>query len=84
VTGVYIPFLVPPMLAAGRIGFSLSWKVAFLCEVFGFPGGLGWEVRASYRVYDMTALLAWLLVFIITLLLVEQVIRIAERALVRW
>jgi hypothetical protein len=32
----------------------------------------------------MTALLAWLLVFIITLLLVEQVIRIAERALVRW
>lgn len=83
-TGVYIPFLVPPMLAAGRIGFSLSWKVAFLCEVFGFPGGLGWEVRASYRIYDMTSLLAWLLVFIITLLLVEQVIRMTERALVRW
>lgn len=81
---VYVPFLIPPMLAAGRIGFSLAWKVAFLCEVFGFPNGLGWEVRASYRIYDMTGLLAWLLVFIITLLLVEQVIRASERALVKW
>ncbi|HLU52579.1 MAG TPA: ABC transporter permease subunit [Acidimicrobiia bacterium] len=84
VRDVYFPFLVPPMLAAGRIGFSLAWKVAFLCEVFGFPNGLGWEVRASYRIYDMTGLLAWLLVFIITLLVVEQVIRASEKALVRW
>lgn len=80
----YLPFLIPPMLATARIGFTLAWKITFLCEVFGFPEGLGWEVRSSYRVYDMPMLLAWLTVFIVTILLVEQVIRSFERAVVKW
>lgn len=81
---VYLPFLVPPMLATSRIGFTLAWKIAFLCEVFGFPEGLGWEVRGSYRLYDMPMLLSWLTLFIIALLLIEQLIRGTERAVVRW
>lgn len=84
VRDVYMPYLIPPMLAAGRVGFSLAWKVAFLTEAFGFPEGLGWQVRNSYRVYDMTLLLAWLAVFIIALLLVEQLTRVVERAVVKW
>lgn len=47
---LYLPYLVPPMLAAGRIGFTLAWKVAFLAEVFGFSEGLGWQVRSSYKI----------------------------------
>lgn len=84
VRDIYIPYLIPPMLAAGRIGFSLAWKVAFLTEAFGFPEGLGWQVRGSYRVYDMDGLLAWLTVFIIALLLVEQLTRMVERVVVKW
>lgn len=82
--GMYLPFLVPAGLAAGRIGFAEAWKVAFLTEVFGFPGGLGWQVRNSYTIYDMTALMAWLILFVVTLLLMEQLIRWAERRFVRW
>lgn len=84
VKDMYLPFLVPPMLAAGRIGFTLAWKVAFLIEVFGFPNGLGWEVRAAYRIYDISTLLSWLILFIATLLIVEQITRITERAVVKW
>jgi len=84
VRGVYLPFLIPPMLAAGRIGFTLSWKVAFLAEVFGFSEGLGWQVRSSYTIYDMTALLAWLTLFVATLLIIEQLTRLTERAVVKW
>ena len=84
VKDVYVPYLIPPMLAAGRIGFSLAWKVTFLTEAFGYPGGLGWQVRNSYRVYDMGLLLAWLAVFIIALLLVEQLTRVVEHAVVKW
>ena len=84
IKGAYLPFLIPPMLAAARIGFTLAWKVAFLSEVFGFPEGLGWQVRTSYSIYDMTSLLAWLTVFVVTLLIVEQVIRQIERAVVKW
>lgn len=81
---LYIPYLIPPMLAAGRIGFTLSWKVAFLAEVFGFSQGLGWQVRSSYTVYDIATLLAWLALFVITLLIVEQLTRFAERSVVKW
>lgn len=84
VRSVYLPFLIPPMLAAGRIGFTLAWKVAFLAEVFGFSAGLGWQVRTSYTIYNMTALLAWLTLFVMTLLVVEQLTRITERAVVKW
>lgn len=84
VKDVYLPFLVPPILATSRIGFTLAWKIAFLCEVFGFPEGLGWEIRGSYRLYDMPMLLSWLTLFIATLLLIEQLIRTTERMVVRW
>lgn len=81
---MYLPFLIPPMLATSRIGFTLAWKITFLCEVFGFPEGIGWEVRSSYQIYEMPTLLAWLTVFIVTLLLIEQLIRTIERAVVKW
>lgn len=81
---MYLPFLIPPMLASGRIGFTLAWKVAFLSEIFGFPNGLGWQVKTSYDIYDITTLLAWLGLFIVVLLLVEQVMRFLERRIVKW
>ncbi len=84
VLDIYLPYLVPTMLAATRIGFSMAWKVVMLSEVFGFPGGLGFQVRISYTAYDLPLLLAWLSIFILALLLVEQLIRGGERTFVKW
>ena len=84
VRDIYLPYLIPPMLGGGRVAFAVAWKVTFLCEVFGFPSGLGWQVRTRYTVYDMAGLLAWLGVFIISLLVIEQVTRILERLVVKW
>lgn len=84
VQDIYLPYLVPPMLAAARVGFSMSWKVVMLSEVFGFPGGLGFEIRISYTAYNLALLLAWLSIFVVALLLIEQLIRSTERAIVKW
>ncbi|SLN75553.1 ABC transporter permease [Roseisalinus antarcticus] len=81
---MYLPFLIPSMLAAGRIGFTLSWKVGFLAEIFGFSNGLGWQIRTTYQIYDVAKLLAWLSLFILTLLVIEQMMRFAERRVVKW
>jgi len=81
---VYIPYLIPPILAASRIAFSQSWKVVMLTEVFGMPKGLGYEIRSSYYIFDLPRMMAFLLVFIIALLLIEQLIRIAEHRIVKW
>lgn len=84
VRDLYLPYLVPAMLAAARIGFSMSWKVIMLAEVFGFPGGLGFKIRINYTVYDLTTLLAWLSIFVLALLIIEQLLRVSERRLVVW
>jgi NitT/TauT family transport system permease protein len=81
---VYIPYLVPPILAASRICFSQSWKVVMLTEVFGMPGGLGYQIRSSYYIFDLTRMMSYLVVFILALLVIEQVIRLTEHRLVKW
>ena len=81
---VYLPFLTPAMLACARIGFSLAWKITLLAEVFGLPNGLGWQIEQSYSGYQIATVMAWVAVFIVMLLLVEQVIRLVERRVVKW
>lgn len=84
VRDMYLPYLIPPMLASARIGFSMSWKVVMLSEVFGFPGGLGFQIRSNYTIFNLTLLMAWLAVFVIALLLIEQLIRATEHRVVKW
>jgi NitT/TauT family transport system permease protein len=81
---VYIPYLVPPILAAARIAFSQSWKVVLLTEVFGMPGGLGFQVRSAYTMFDLDRMMSYLIVFVVSLLVIEQGIRFAERRIVKW
>ena len=81
---VYIPYLIPAILAASRIAFSQSWKVVMLTEVFGMPGGLGYAIRSSYYIFDLVRMMSYLVVFIVALLLIEQLIRVAEHRIVKW
>ena len=84
VRDVYLPYLIPPMLGTSRIAFSMSWKIVMISEVFGFPGGLGFQIRIQYGIYNLSLLIAWLIVFVATLLVIEQLIRLTERLVVRW
>ena len=81
---VYIPYLIPPILAAARIAFSQSWKVVMLTEVFGLPGGLGFALRSAYTMFDLDRMMSFLVVFVVALLVIEQGVRLAERRIVKW
>jgi len=84
IADVYIPYLIPPLLAASRIGFSLAWKMVVLSEVFGFASGIGWQISLSYFQYDLKGLIAYMVIFVVIILLIEQAIRIGERRIVKW
>lgn len=81
---IYLPHLTPTLLGAGRIAFNVAWKIILLAEVFGFSGGLGFQVRLAFTAYNMPVLLSWLTIFIVALLVIEQLGRVAERRVVRW
>jgi NitT/TauT family transport system permease protein len=84
VRDLYIPYLTPPLLSSSRIVLNSSWKVVLLCEVFGFPGGLGFSIRNAYGAYNIPLLLAWVVFFVAALMIIEQLIRAFESAVVRW
>lgn len=81
---IYIPYLVPAMLATSRIGFNIAWKIVVLGEVFGFGAGIGRQISLAYFHFDIKTLLAWLLIFLIVVIVIEQLLREYERRTAKW
>ena len=81
---IYIPHLLPAFLGASRVGFSLSWKIVVLSEVFGLPNGIGFKIRIRYAQFDLESLLGYLVFFLLVVIIIEQIMRIYERKATRW
>ena len=82
---VYLPSLLPFIFAAVRIGFSVSWKLVVLAEVFGAGEGIGYMIFYWYQMFDMESVLAWVLLFVFIMLILEYgIVRRLERRLLAW
>jgi len=80
-----IPQLVPHILAGGRYGFSLSWKVVIIIEMLGLSSGMGYQIGNAFSLFSMQDVLAWTLIFTIFMVMVELSIFLpAERKLTSW
>jgi NitT/TauT family transport system permease protein len=82
---VLVPTVLPFIFAGVRLSFSLAWKVGQLTEVFGASKGIGFQIRRNFQLFNMPAVLAWVLLFIAFMLVLERLILIRlERRLFRW
>ena len=82
---VLIPTIVPFIFAAVRMSFAVAWKVEALTEVFGGSNGVGFQIRTQYQLFSITGVLAWMLLFIAFMLLVERlVLRKLENRMLSW
>ena len=82
---IYISSLLPHSLVAARIGFSISWKIVIVGEVFGASSGIGYMIYYWYHMFNMRLVLAWLLFFTLCMLALEYfVIKKLERRLLVW
>jgi NitT/TauT family transport system permease protein len=82
---VYVPTIVPFVFAAVRMSFAVAWKVEALTEVFGGSSGVGFQIRSEYQMFSITGVLAWMLLFIAFMLVIERlVLRKLEDRLLRW
>ena len=80
-TGLFIPFLVPYIIASARVGFATAVKVMLIAEVIGHPSGIGFEVKYWYGRLFLGPVIAWGITMIIMGLLVDKLIfdRIEKR-----
>lgn len=82
---VVMPSLLPFVMAATRIGFTIAWKVSVLTEVFGATTGIGYMMRVSFQLFRIRHIMAWGLLFGGVMLLIEYGILLpAERYFARW
>jgi NitT/TauT family transport system permease protein len=82
---VVVPSVLPFIFAGVRLSFSLAWKVGTLTEVFGSSKGIGFQIRRNFQLFNMPAVIAWVLLFIVFMLLLERLILVRmERRLFRW
>lgn len=82
---VLIPSVAPFAFAGVRLSFAFAWKVEQITEVFGSSSGVGFQIRKQYEDFSTRGALAWVLLFIIFMLLVERFVLVrVERYLFRW
>jgi NitT/TauT family transport system permease protein len=85
ITNVITPAVLPFLLAGGRVSFADSWKLEALTESFGGSNGVGYQVNKAFQVFSVVDALAWMMFFVIFVLLIEHVILARfERAIFAW
>jgi NitT/TauT family transport system permease protein len=85
VKDVYVPYLVPYLLAAARVSFNLGVKVVLVAEVVGLSAGVGFMVKYwSDEVY-VGPIVAWGLVMVCVGLVGEYALfGWLERKVTKW
>jgi NitT/TauT family transport system permease protein len=82
---IFAPQLMPFVLAAARTGLSLIWKIVLVFEVLGSDGGVGFRINIFFQFFDMEGILAYTVVFIAVVLIIEYgLMRPLERRVSRW
>ena len=84
-TMMWIPGLVPHLIAGARVGLSLAWKVIVLVELFGLSNGVGYQLNAEFSSQNVAGVLAWTVIFWVVMVVIEYgALQSLERHLVGW
>lgn len=69
---VYLPQLLPYIFSAFRYAFGATWKIVALAETFGLKFGIGYMFFFWFQQFDMTQVLAWIIMFVALMLILEH------------
>jgi len=82
---VVLPQLYPYGFAAARSGLALIWKIVLVAELLGRSNGVGFQVQVYFQLFDVTAILAYTLAFVVVVQALEWLaLQPLERAANRW
>ena len=78
------PACLPWLLASLRTGLGLALSGAIVGEYLGSTQGMGWLLSAAGDVYNAQRVLCCVLVLVVLIILLDGVVRLLERRLLRW
>ncbi|MDT0183948.1 ABC transporter permease subunit [Microbacterium sp. ARD31] len=71
---IQAPMLIPYILAAVRLSFSVGWKVALIAEFFGAQAGLGLVMNRARQSFDTPMVFATIIVVLIIVTVTERLV----------
>jgi NitT/TauT family transport system permease protein len=82
---VYLPQLMPFIFSAFRYAFGVTWKIVALAETFGLKYGIGYMFFFWFGQFNMTQVLAWIIMFVVLMLILEHgFFAVLERRVFAW
>ena len=81
---VYFPHMVPSLFAGLRLGMTLTLLGVILAELYVSTGGIGYWTKLYAETFDPAPLFALIAVLAVMAILLNELVRIAERRFTRW
>ncbi len=77
--------LMPYIFSAFRYAFGMTWKIVALAETFGLKYGIGYMFTFWFEQFNMTQVMAWIVLFVALMLILEHgVIARVEEKVFAW
>ena len=81
---VTLPAIVPDLLTAWKVNLGLGTRVVLIAEFAGATIGVGYQLRMEQQFFRMDGVLAWTASLVIFVLIVQKLIVLIERRLLRY
>ena len=79
-----VPTIVPGILTAWKVNLGNAARVVVVAELVGATGGVGYELLRQQQLFDMAGAMAWTMQLVLFVLVVQQVIVMIEKWLLRY
>jgi NitT/TauT family transport system permease protein len=78
------PTVLPGILTAWKVNLGNASRVVVVAELVGATGGVGYELLQQQQIFDMAGAVAWTLVLVIFVLIVQGAITLIETRALRY
>jgi NitT/TauT family transport system permease protein len=79
-----LPSIVPHVLTAWKVTVGFAVRVVIVAELVGASTGVGFRMLQQQSLLNMSGVLAWTLVLVVTGLGMQSLISMVESRLLRW
>ena len=78
------PTVLPGILTAWKVNLGNAARVVVVAELVGATGGVGYQLLQQQQLFDMAGAVAWTLVLVIFVLIVQAAITLIETRTLRY
>jgi NitT/TauT family transport system permease protein len=79
-----IPAVVPEVLTAWKVNVGNTTRVAVVAELVGATLGVGYQLLSAQQVFNMASAIAWTIVLVLALAVIQGVLDRLDAYLLRW